>query len=80
MVVIGISKKPSTGEYRVYWKENGKDSEAKAYYTDYPIDAVETLFDIETRSQLAGIPVRVSDDRVTSFLISKYASSFGGNR
>lgn len=79
MVIIGISKVRNTGEYRVYWKEDGRDNEARAYYTDYPSDAVDTLFDVETRSQLAGIPVRISEDRVTTLLISKYASSFGGN-
>ena len=78
MVMIGISKVPGTDEYRVYWKENGRDSESKAYYTDDSLDAVGTLLNISTRNEVKGIPTKVSGDRTTSSLIRHWNASFGG--
>ena len=78
MVEIGITRKPSTKEFRVFWKENGRDVEAKAYYTDFLTDAVETLYDIESRNEKAGIPAKVSTSKLTSKLVRSYNESFGG--
>lgn len=78
MVEIGITKRPSTGEYRVFWKENGRDIEARAYYTNDYVDAVDTLFNIEDQNRTIGIPTRVSDSRSTMSLVRKYNESFGG--
>ena len=82
MVVIGITKKPETGEYRVFWKENGKDNEAKAYYTDDPQDAVNSLLSILERQE--GIwptkVVHVSDARTTQNLLGKYEPEWSQRR
>jgi hypothetical protein len=42
-VVVGVTR-PKQVDYRVFWKDNGKDIEAKAYYTDNITDAVQTMF------------------------------------
>ena len=78
MVEIGISKKPSTGEFRVFWKENGKDIEARAYYTDWWQDAVDTLLTIELHNNASGIPTSISSGKSTTSLLRRYNRTFGG--
>lgn len=70
-ITIGITKKPSTGEYRVFWKEGNKDIESRAYYTDDPLDAVNTLQSIQDRHPEANI----SSAKFTNNLITKYFGS-----
>ena len=62
-----------TGEFRVFWKdESGKDVESKAYYTDDPEDAVDTLYDISSKLKDTGVEYLISDDKVTGNLLEKY--------
>jgi len=73
MVTIGITRVSDTDEYRVFWKdEQGRDVEAKAYYTDDPEDAVNTLIDTIERAQASGIEVELTKTQYTKMLISKY--------
>jgi hypothetical protein len=72
-ITIGITRKPSTDEYRVFWKEGKKDIESKAYYTDDALDAVNTLESIRNSSP----EVEVSTAKVTQNLIQKYGVSEG---
>ena len=58
MVTIGIARSPED-EYRVFWKEGNKDIEAKAYYTDDPEDAVNTLIDTMRQAARRTIPLNI---------------------
>ena len=73
MIVLGITKVKDTGEYKIYWKENGRYDEAKAYYTDDLEDAKSTFIDILFRAQQAGYDVRVAGDK---FIPDMFRRSF----
>lgn len=68
MIEIGVSKVYSTGKYRVWWREDGRYDEAKAYYTDDAEDAVVTLLDIQRRYPSAYI----SEGVYTRGLLNRY--------
>ena len=73
MNTVGITRVSDTDEYRVFWRdERGKDDEAKAYYTDDPEDAVDTLIDTIERAQAAGIDVKLADTQQTKIPVAKY--------
>jgi len=72
MVIVGITRKAETDEYRVFWNENRRDDEAKAYYADDPEDAVDTLIDVYERALESGLDIRLTEAQYTRVLISKY--------
>lgn len=74
-ITIGISKRPITGEFVVFWKEGNKTYENKAYYTDDPLDAVNTLESILSANQKVGRNIKVSTGSTTETLIRKYGGS-----
>ena len=56
-VYLSITKDRDTGEYRVLWREGSKSSkpdERKTYYTNDPLDAIDTLIDTGTRASRQG--------------------------
>ena len=71
-ITIGITYDDSTEEYRVFWKEDGRDIEAKAYYTDDPEDAVQTMNSIVRQALDSGIEPKVSVDAETRRQIGEY--------
>ncbi len=72
MITVGITKKASTGEYRVFWKAWGRDIEDKAYYTSDAEDAVYTLIAILKETLDLGLPIKMSDARYTIDLVARY--------
>lgn len=73
MNTVSITRVSDTDEYRVFWEnERGRDVEAKAYYTDDPEDAVDTLIDTIERAQASGIEVELAKTQYTKNLVSKY--------
>jgi len=70
MIIIGITV--HQGEYRVFWKENGRYDESRTYYTSDPADAVYTLIDTLERAQASGKNVVVSNALTTQSLLTKY--------
>ncbi len=77
MNTIGIIRVPDTDEYRVFWKdERGKDIEAKAYYTDDPEDAANTMICILEEAQAKGQDTKLASTELTLRLISKYQPGY----
>ena len=72
MITVGITKKVSTGEYRVFWKAWGKDIEDKAYYTPDAEDAVFTLMATLESTLDLGLPIKMTDARYTIDLVARY--------
>lgn len=68
--------KPSTGEYRVFWKDNNRFDEPKTYYTDDLEDAVNTLITIYEEGKSQGLDIVISDARSTVDLISRGRPGF----
>jgi len=71
-ITVGITRKPETDEYRVFWKEGNKYVESKAYYTNEPLDAVLTLGSVFRRAKKNGAQISVSDSKYTQKLVDKY--------
>ncbi len=72
MVVVGITRQPEWNQYKVFWKDGNKDDEAKAYYTDDPEDAVNTLIAV-----LSGHPeTTMTEARTTINLVNKYKPEY----
>lgn len=74
MIVLGITKKSATGEFRVFWQQDGRDQEWKSYYTDDPRDAVDTLVEV-----YKNVPkthpthvVKFSSNKLTQTLLRNY--------
>jgi len=74
-VLVGITRtyKHDHEDWRVFWKDNGKDIEAKAYYTNNIHDAVRTMFQ-EARKYGANI----SGDEFTQKCIRYVGGIFSG--
>ncbi len=77
MIKVGITKTRdgggyTTGEYRVYWMENGRYDESKASYTDDPQDAVDTLVAIHRRHSDLGEDIAISDAKFTRDLMRRF--------
>lgn len=69
-VTLGITKKE--GEYRVFWNEDRKDDEGKAYYTNDAYDAVLTMVSMEGEAIKMGKSVKFSDAKFTQSLLRKF--------
>jgi len=70
MITVGITERQ--GEYRVFWRENGRYDESSAYYTDDPQDAVFTLLSMVERAQEMGKDIEVSNAKRTQDLLTRY--------
>lgn len=78
MITLGVSRKNEWGEYRVSYREDGRDDEGKAYYTEDIADAVGTLL-LQHRLHMAGgIPSQVSSDKFTTQVVALYRETQGG--
>lgn len=71
MVRLGITKVEGTGEFKVYWEENGRYIEANAYYTDDVEDARYTLLDILRRASQRGYNVSIVPNRWAGWLVTE---------
>jgi hypothetical protein len=76
MITVGITRKSETNEYRVFWRENGVDSEDKAAYTDDPQDAVFTAIATIRRAREYGYNVELSNAKYTIAMFVKHAPEF----
>ncbi len=76
MVTLGITKVKDTREWKVFWRENGRLDEGKAYYTDDPEDAAKTLWAMAGEAQRGGREVEISNSLMTRSLVRKYISSY----
>ena len=74
-IVIGIQKRlEDEGDYRVFWRKDGKDDEGKAYYTNDPEDAVGTMVALSRSPKLSGTyeKIEISQDKKTMGFLSRF--------
>lgn len=76
MITLGIQRPDEAGDYRVYWRENGRDDEGKAYYTDAPDDAVFTMLGIKGMAEAQGQVIEINQDQYTQGLVAKYQNEY----
>lgn len=75
-VIIGIRRRLGSDEYKVYWKEDEKYDENKAYYTPDLEDAVSTAVKMIETARVQGLQVQLSGAQFTTRLISIYRPGF----
>lgn len=86
LVNLTITKIPSTGEYKVMWRnkkyrtlEKPKSvlrlDEAKSYYTDDPEDAFLTMKSMAVEARRDGHPVQIGGTSITRRLVHRYSKS-----
>jgi len=76
MITVGITRIPSTSEYRVFWKDGNRYSEARSGYTDDPEDAVNTLLSTYQTAKERGFNIKITNADFTKGLINRYRPSF----
>lgn len=71
LVTIGLQK-TEYGQYRIYYKENGRDIDSKACYVDDYIDAFLTLQRIYRDVAMKGHEVKIATSKVLDEVTRKY--------
>lgn len=74
-VTIGITKRPATGEFVVFWKEGNKCDEGKACYENAQKDAAGTLKATAKWAKKKGYQVKISKAVATERIMKKYGRS-----
>ena len=78
-VTLGVSKAGAyPREYRVFWKEDRRYDEGKAYYTDDLVDAGLTLAKVAREASNQGYRVRISGALITKDALKASAGLAGG--
>ena len=76
MITLGIQRPDEAGDYRVYWRENGRDDEGKAYYTNAPDDAVFTMLGAKGMAESQDQVVEINQDQYTQRLMAQYQNQY----